>query len=1101
MQATRPKSESVKQAPHETVVAALEELDAILPGQAPIHDFVHHNTLHGFQHLPFEVALDKFQALTGVCGYLPEKDSRSFYHQGRINDEDLTAALTGNPALQCLQPVCDLDGKPITRQAVYSVALLFDLCPIHESQFNWLCEEMDVLNTFQTDVPEAIRRQLVSGYSSKINPVNALWQALLAMLDLQPTSLHPENMLDLSAELTEDWLVSALPGQDNQWQQLHSASIRQQSLQQAGHILDERLGQVGDTLTLRGFISALSGIDILDWVRPQLTRLCASAMDEGVAAWQIPGHNELGFYASWRAGMLYDANPFFHELPDWLQIITSLPDNAIDTIILQLTQLAIPQKQWAGYLRQLALELPGWSGLINWRQQHPNYRKANNTAPSLADYLAIRLTLDRLWLNQICRDIWHIEATLGSLESYFRKNLPEFIVRHSLHQRKLPEYLAERAESLSMQANAERYNRQAWQDLADQIWTWQSSPMTDNLQDISIFNTGWRLFRLFQHLGISASQLQQLTKQDLKQFIVILDDFNETERQKIWLTAYEHHYRSRFLKALKANHNRGRWARREQRPSAQIVFCMDDREESFRRHWEELNPTIETLGAAGFFGIAMNYLGLDDSTPSALCPVVVIPAHNVREIPQDGEEQTVIRHNLSRKLFKAMRYFWHQEFRRRLISSFSAVNLLAPLTLINLLAKSWLPKLQHSLLAKSVHWLSASPKTRLDFAAPNPVTPASSMNPQQGFTVYEQAERVAGLLRSIGLTSGFSPLIVLMGHGSSSENNPHLAAYDCGACSGRHGGPNARIFAAMANSSDIRKLLEERGIFIPQDTWFIGTEHNTCDENIIWYDLDALPTLQQPVLKKLTDELLQVRKMSAHERCRRLASAPVNLTPGQALRHVQERASDFSQIRPELGHATNAAAIIGRRSISHGVFLDRRVFLISYDSTQDLDGSILEKILLAVGPVAAGINLEYYFSTINNEHFGCGSKVPHNITGLFSVMEGSCSDLRTGLPRQMVEIHEPMRLEILVEAKTSVMESIYHRQTSLRELVAGGWVHLSAKDPDSGDIYCFKPGTGFILWQTEAAELPVFNNSAGCYHNQSYPVEPALIRQSEYFGI
>ena len=304
----------------------------------------------------------------------------------------------------------------------------------------------------------------------------------------------------------------------------------------------------------------------------------------------------------------------------------------------------------------------------------------------------------------------------------------------------------------------------------------------------------------------------------------------------------------------------------------------------------------------------------------------------------------------------------------------------------------------------------------------------------------------------------------------------------------------------MANRPEIRQLLTEQGIYIPNDTWFIGAEHNTCNEEISWYNLSTLPSTQSNNLKTLQLALTHAQHLSAHERCRRLASAPRNPTPQEALAHIQERAVDFSQTRPELGHATNAAALVGRRSLTQGAFFDRRLFLISYDPTQDIEGKILENILLAVGPVGAGINLEYYFSTVNNDRFGCGSKVPHNVTGFFGVMEGTSSDLRTGLPQQMVEIHEAMRLQLIVEAKTTVLERIYTEQASLRELIGGGWLHLTAKDPDSAELFIFKPDTGFTPWRAKTTEIPMADNSPACYQDHTLPVAPMLIKQPELQG-
>jgi uncharacterized protein YbcC (UPF0753/DUF2309 family) len=374
--------------------------------------------------------------------------------------------------------------------------------------------------------------------------------------------------------------------------------------------------------------------------------------------------------------------------------------------------------------------------------------------------------------------------------------------------------------------------------------------------------------------------------------------------------------------------------------------------------------------------------------------------------------------------------------------------------------------------------------------------PPLAPNARAGFSDEEQATRVAGFLQSIGLTQGFSPLVVIVGHGSSSLNNPHAAAYDCGACSGRHGGPNARVFAAMANRREVRTLVAQRGIVIPESTWFLGAEHDTSDESIAWYDLDALPHAFQPGFDQLVCDLDEATRRHAVERCRRFASAPFSKrappSPAHARRHLLGRRHDWSQARPELGHATIATAFIGRRAMSRGAFFDRRAFLISYDPSHDAEGKTLEAILLAAGPVGAGINLEYYFSTVDNRRFGCGSKITHNLAGLVGVMEGASSDLRTGLPQQMIEIHEPMRLLVVLEQTRAVVSAIYERQPPLRELIGNGWILVAVKEPDSGAIFRFDPVRGWLPWQA-MGDVPQARSSADWLGAHREPLPPALI--------
>jgi uncharacterized protein len=113
-------------------------------------------------------------------------------------------------------------------------------------------------------------------------------------------------------------------------------------------------------------------------------------------------------------------------------------------------------------------------------------------------------------------------------------------------------------------------------------------------------------------------------------------------------------------------------------------------------------------------------------------------------------------------------------------------------------------------------------------------------------------------------------------------------------------------------------------------------------------------------------------------------------------------------------------------------------------------------------------------------------------------MEGTTSDLRTGLPSQMIEIHEAMRLQLLVEAKTSALEAIYARQPSLQELIAGGWILLSTIDPESGEIFIFERGVGFVPWRAGTKDLPMFEKSPDCYRDQTLPVPPVLIKQPDF---
>ena len=287
--------------------------------------------------------------------------------------------------------------------------------------------------------------------------------------------------------------------------------------------------------------------------------------------------------------------------------------------------------------------------------------------------------------------------------------------------------------------------------------------------------------------------------------------------------------------------------------------------------------------------------------------------------------------------------------------------------------------------------------------------------------------------------------------------------------------------AQMLNDPRIRARLHQRGIAIPPETVFVGGMHNTSSETVTFYDVDRVPPSHQQEFEAIRAVVEQACDRDAHERSRRFRSAPLTNSFTAARRHVEGRAEDLAQVRPEWGHATNAISIVGRREWTRGLFLDRRAFLTSYDPEQDdAEHTILTGVLQAIFPVCAGISLEYYFSYVDNTGWGCGTKLPHNISALVGVMDGAASDLRTGLPWQMVEIHEPVRLLNIIETTPEAMLHIMDRNPGIGKLCRNGWVHLAVLHPQTRRLSVYKNGR-FQDYQPQATVLPRAASSVDWY--------------------
>lgn len=472
--------------------------------------------------------------------------------------------------------------------------------------------------------------------------------------------------------------------------------------------------------------------------------------------------------------------------------------------------------------------------------------------------------------------------------------------------------------------------------------------------------------------------------------------------------------------------------------SFQAIFCIDEREDSIRRHIEAVDENCETFGAPGFFGVEFYFQQQGSKFYDKLCPAPVTPKYLIKEFeartPRKGEPlYTPHTHGFLTGFALSITFgFW--AFVKTVLHLFK-------------------PKMSPAISNAYAHMDKQSVLT-IENKDPGDIENGL----QIGYTVDEMATRAEGFLRGIGLVKNFAPIVYIVAHGSSSANNPHHGAHDCGACSGRPGATNARVQAFILNHERVREILRTKGIVIPDTTKFIGSMHDTAADVIGYYDEDIL-TVESATAHLINKQNFETAlNLNAKERSRRFASINTRQELAQVRKAIHNRSVSLFEPRPELGHGTNTLAIIGRRDITKGLFLDRRAFLNSYDYTTDPDGAILTNVMRPIGLVCGGINLEYYFSRVDNIKMGAGTKLPHNVMGLFGVANSSDGDLRPGLPWQMIEVHDPVRLLVIVEQKPEIVLRSIQSSHEVFEWYKNEWVHIAAFHPEEKQFYYFMNG-------------------------------------------
>lgn len=991
---------------------AIEHASHLLPAQGPIQVFIHHNTLHAFEDLPFDEAVRQGAAVFNTQPYLAEAIYRAALAKGRIRVPHLRDFLIQDLGTGALDQIDGLTNRLELRMAMLENPLWTG----SEPELNWHMAETHARERFAASVPESRRNHVIADTrrwmlrDARVGGAPKWFNQLPKQFSI-PT-MESWDMAKWQAFTLESIWAACFAG----FQELPSV------IMPLPHIVRHRDG-----------LLKITGIDPDLPVNELLIRFTAAYLDQGVSHWPLPDR-ETGFYSCFLqtySQPLAAPDRWRSTLQAEVRRLITENVSPIQSLLESLWLLGVTEAEWDEYIAATVLPLRGWGGMIQQMLTHPDRVARPIKEDGLLELIAVRLILDRLAVSYVAKQELGYQGPLSGLRALLQAQLP------------------------------------------------QPQPTSAALRVYPVF-------QLAQVFGWTPHELTALSPTEWQCLYHEIETFDSFARRRVFQRGFEAQFREQTLDAIGLHQRQSL----KDRPRFQAITCLDEREESFRRHMEEVAPNCETFGAAGFFGVAMYYKGSAEPNYTPLCPIVLTPQHWVEEKVCDSHTAEHARKAKTRKIVGSASHQLHVGTRTFAIGALITGSL-GVLASIPLIMRIMFPALAGR-IRRNIGQAVRPPKMT-ELKLERVVDRRGPGGDEVGYQVAEMATTAERFLRDIGLTKTFARLIFILGHGSSSLNNPHKSAYDCGACGGSPGAPNGRALAQMLNDSRVRERLARNGIVIPADTHFVGGFHNTCDDTVPLADVNRVPASHRAELAAIEQIFLEVARRNAHERCRRFMSASLAFSTADAHKHVQNRSEDLGQTRPELGHATNAICFVGRREMTRGLFFDRRAFLASYDPLQDdATGFTLMRLLSAAVPVCGGINLEYYFSHVDSAGYGCGTKLPHNISSLLGVMDGAASDLRTGLPWQMVEIHEPIRLLFVVESTPEIILGIMNANALISNMIRNGWVQFTLVDPITHQISIYENGD-FVTTKPVATQLPTAPSSIDWYRGWREHLEFAVI--------
>ena len=982
----------------------------------PMRTFIHHNPLYGLEHLPFEQAVRRGAELFHARMFLPRSNYQHWQREGKVQAQTLAQEIERRA--QQLPSVTGIDWP------------------------QWLHAMMQAEHDRDFVVPGALSADVY------------------AALHAQTPTPQPVDVATLLPALK---------------QRLHA------------HTLPEA-------------VDALWGTRLADELDELVIKSCLDFFDEDQSSWRMPGR-ERGLFAAWSEVTRRNARMFLRGLN--VRRILDRVEDAESAVVHVMEQMGVDTEDWSAYFTRELTRLHGWTGFVRWRASAKHYYWAQRYPADIVDLLAIRLIVGLALLQESAR---HRGTPLqrGHLDALLQERSAECLLREALHSGAVLPDWAQRIDDTLARGHCARCD-----DLLQRYWPlWQRKLAQEQVDAL----------RALAVAAKATFALEALDPSGVQGLLQGLQEFGEQEGM-VWTLAMEAQSIDHLLARVQVPQDLPAGKRPFAQAWFCIDVRSEPIRRHLERVGDYQTFGIAGFFGVpvGFLGYGKG--SESHFCPAVVTPKNLVLELPAALDPNDEDFVSTLGHVLhdlkssvlspyvtveavgmlfGLDLFgKTLAPLGYSRWRSRIDAEKPVTRLLVD-KLTREQADSIIRTLQRAMIVKALHAELHIDRERVDDAmirelretalrhrsGPTRLRESFGVSDKQeaefidklrevyrvdpdfagyqlvrlgriGYSLDEQVNYVHTALTMIGLTQTFSRFVLIVGHQGQTENNPYESALDCGACGGGSGLVNARVLSQMANKTAVRERLATMGITIPEDTWFLPAVHTTTTDSIELLDLDLLPPRLLVYLERLRNGLRAASRLAAAERMPKLMSSPRELDPAHAYRLAHRLAVDWSQTRPEWGLSKNVYGIIGRRSLTEAADLEGRPFLQSYDWRCDPKGRLLENILAAPVVVGEWINLEHFFSTVDNAHMGSGSKAYHNVAGRFGVMTGNLSDLRTGLPMQTVmregrPYHEPMRLIALIEAPLDFAGRALQSVVKVKSLVLGGWIRAIVIDPTQG---------------------------------------------------